>query len=99
MLYEVITGRSQRAAQILMASGFADVANDYGVAEYFRNEEGHFREVGGENGIGDPDGPDFERYWAHAEHMIAKDILKPHAVFWPTMPPMVITRAPRNNFV
>lgn len=36
-------------------------------------------------GIGYPDGPDFERYWAGAEHVIAKDILKPHAIFWPTM--------------
>ena len=25
------------------------------------------------------------RYWPHAEHFIAKDILKPHGVFWPTM--------------
>jgi methionyl-tRNA synthetase len=23
--------------------------------------------------------------WAHAHHLIAKDILKPHAIFWPTM--------------
>jgi methionyl-tRNA synthetase len=23
--------------------------------------------------------------WPHAEHLIGKDILKPHAVFWPTM--------------
>ncbi len=23
--------------------------------------------------------------WEHAEHLIAKDILKPHAIFWPTM--------------
>ncbi len=36
-------------------------------------------------GIGYPDGPDFEKYWAGAEHVIAKDILKPHAIFWPTM--------------
>ncbi len=36
-------------------------------------------------GIGYPDGPDFARYWAGAEHVIAKDILKPHAIFWPTM--------------
>ncbi len=36
-------------------------------------------------GIGYPDGPDFARYWAGAEHIIAKDILKPHAIFWPTM--------------
>jgi methionyl-tRNA synthetase len=36
-------------------------------------------------GIGYPDGPDFTRYWAVAEHLIAKDILKPHAIYWPTM--------------
>jgi methionyl-tRNA synthetase len=36
-------------------------------------------------GIGYPDGPDFDRYWSGAEHVIAKDILKPHAIFWPTM--------------
>lgn len=36
-------------------------------------------------GIGYPDGPDFQRYWAEAEHVIAKDILKPHAIYWPTM--------------
>ena len=29
--------------------------------------------------------PMFERYWPAAEHVIAKDILKPHAIFWPTM--------------
>lgn len=36
-------------------------------------------------GIGYPAGPDFSRYWAAAEHIIAKDILKPHAIYWPTM--------------
>lgn len=36
-------------------------------------------------GIGYPDGPDFDTYWAAAEHVIAKDILKPHAIYWPTM--------------
>ncbi len=36
-------------------------------------------------GIGYPDGPDFEQYWSVAEHVIAKDILKPHAIYWPTM--------------
>jgi len=36
-------------------------------------------------GIGFPDGPDFDRYWSVAEHVIAKDILKPHAIYWPTM--------------
>lgn len=34
--------------------------------------------------LGWPDGEDFERYWP-GEHLVAKDILKPHAVFWPTM--------------
>ena len=36
-------------------------------------------------GIGFPDGADFERLWSGAEHLIAKDILKPHAIYWPTM--------------
>lgn len=36
-------------------------------------------------GIGYPDGELFEENWAVAEHVIAKDILKPHAIYWPTM--------------
>lgn len=32
-----------------------------------------------------PEGADFARYWPNANHIIAKDILKPHAIFWPTM--------------
>jgi methionyl-tRNA synthetase len=36
-------------------------------------------------GIGYPDSEDFSRYWKVAEHIIAKDILKPHAIYWPTM--------------
>ncbi|HSH12951.1 MAG TPA: methionine--tRNA ligase, partial [Desulfurivibrionaceae bacterium] len=36
-------------------------------------------------GIGYPDGPDFAELWGGAEHIIAKDILKPHAIYWPTM--------------
>ncbi len=36
-------------------------------------------------GIGYPDGELFEKYWNVAEHVIAKDILKPHAIYWPTM--------------
>jgi methionyl-tRNA synthetase len=35
-------------------------------------------------GIGYPDGYCFD-YWTAAEHVIAKDILKPHAIYWPTM--------------
>ena len=36
-------------------------------------------------GIGYPDGQDFQEFWSVAEHLIAKDILKPHAIYWPTM--------------
>jgi len=36
-------------------------------------------------GIGYPDGADFTKYWSVAEHIVAKDILKPHAIYWPTM--------------
>ncbi|MDX1775392.1 MAG: methionine--tRNA ligase [Desulfobulbales bacterium] len=36
-------------------------------------------------GIGYPEGENFARYWEVAEHIIAKDILKPHAIYWPTM--------------
>lgn len=36
-------------------------------------------------GIGYPDGEQFKSYWSVAEHVIAKDILKPHAIYWPTM--------------
>jgi methionyl-tRNA synthetase len=36
-------------------------------------------------GIGYPDDPDWERRWSGVHHIIAKDILKPHAVFWPIM--------------
>ena len=36
-------------------------------------------------GIGYPEDPDWERRWAGVHHLIAKDILKPHAIFWPAM--------------
>ncbi len=36
-------------------------------------------------GIGYPDEPDYAHWWSGAEHLIAKDILKPHAIYWPTM--------------
>jgi methionyl-tRNA synthetase len=35
--------------------------------------------------LGYPDGEDFHRFWPHAQHIIAKDILKPHGIYWPTM--------------
>lgn len=36
------------------------------------------------SGIGWPDGEAFKDLWP-GEHLIAKDILKPHAIFWPCM--------------
>jgi methionyl-tRNA synthetase len=37
------------------------------------------------SGAGFPDDPNFDSRWANAEHLIGKDILKPHAIFWPIM--------------
>jgi len=36
-------------------------------------------------GIGYPDGDTFSPFWAVSQHLIAKDILKPHGIYWPTM--------------
>lgn len=36
-------------------------------------------------GAGYPDDPHFPARWGAAEHLIGKDILKPHAIFWPIM--------------
>jgi methionyl-tRNA synthetase len=35
--------------------------------------------------LGYPDGEAFENYWPVAQHIVAKDILKPHGIYWPTM--------------
>ena len=35
--------------------------------------------------LGGSESADFRKYWPAAEHLVAKDILKPHAIFWPTM--------------
>jgi len=32
-----------------------------------------------------PDGEIFKKFWQVANHFIAKDILKPHAIYWPCM--------------
>lgn len=32
-----------------------------------------------------PDGAQFRQFWSGARHLIGKDILKPHAIFWPAM--------------
>jgi len=36
-------------------------------------------------GIGYPDGEQFKDFWKETQHLVGKDILKPHAVYWPTM--------------
>ncbi|MHB8066704.1 MAG: methionine--tRNA ligase [Desulfobaccales bacterium] len=36
-------------------------------------------------GLGYPDGENYRRFWPGAQHFIAKDILKPHGIYWPTM--------------
>lgn len=36
-------------------------------------------------GIGYPEDPNWEDWWKESHHFIAKDILKPHAVYWPIM--------------
>ncbi|MDZ4164170.1 MAG: methionine--tRNA ligase [Smithellaceae bacterium] len=35
--------------------------------------------------LGYPEGANFRTYWPVAEHLIAKDILKPHGIYWSTM--------------
>mgnify|MGYP000100215087 CR=1 FL=1 len=35
--------------------------------------------------LGYPDHERFSRLWPYAQHLIAKDILKPHGIYWPTM--------------
>ena len=35
--------------------------------------------------LGYPDGENFKTFWPAAQHLIAKDILKPHGIYWPTM--------------
>jgi methionyl-tRNA synthetase len=36
-------------------------------------------------GIEYPEGDTFKAFWPVCEHLIAKDILKPHGIYWPTM--------------
>ena len=35
--------------------------------------------------IGYPDGPRFKKFWPVVQHIVAKDILKPHGIYWPIM--------------
>ena len=36
-------------------------------------------------GVGYPDSPAFKKFWPVCQHLIAKDILKPHGIYWPTI--------------
>jgi methionyl-tRNA synthetase len=36
-------------------------------------------------GLDFPGGDLFHRFWPSVQHIVAKDILKPHAIYWPTM--------------
>ncbi len=35
--------------------------------------------------LGYPEGPRFKKYWPVVQHLVAKDILKPHGIYWPCM--------------
>ena len=35
--------------------------------------------------LGYPDGKLFQKFWPVAQHIVAKDILKPHGIYWPIM--------------
>jgi len=35
--------------------------------------------------VGGPGDPRFQKFWPHAQHVIGKDIVKPHAIYWPCM--------------
>jgi len=35
--------------------------------------------------LGYPDDAKYKKYWPAVQHIIAKDILKPHGIFWPTI--------------
>lgn len=35
--------------------------------------------------LGWPDGELYNKFWPSVQHVVAKDILKPHGIYWPTM--------------
>ncbi|MGM0454067.1 MAG: methionine--tRNA ligase [Thermodesulfobacteriota bacterium] len=35
--------------------------------------------------LGYPDGESFQKFWPEVRHVVAKDILKPHGIYWPIM--------------
>ncbi len=50
-------------------------------------------------GIGYPDSEEFDAWWSGVEHFVAKDLLKPHAIFWPTMLRAIGLPPPRHLHV
>jgi methionyl-tRNA synthetase len=36
-------------------------------------------------GVGYPSDPKFQKFWPVCRHLTAKDIIKPHGIYWPTM--------------
>ncbi len=37
------------------------------------------------SGLGYPDSDSYQKFWPVCQHLIAKDILKPHGIYWPTI--------------
>jgi methionyl-tRNA synthetase len=37
------------------------------------------------SGLDYPDSPKFKKFWPFCQNLIAKDILKPHGIYWPTI--------------
>jgi len=37
------------------------------------------------NALGWPDAPNYQKFWPHCHHIIGKDILKTHGIYWPCM--------------
>jgi len=35
--------------------------------------------------LGYPEGELFKKFWPYSQHLVAKDILKPHGIYWPCM--------------
>ena len=35
--------------------------------------------------LGYPNGEKFQKFWPNAQHLVAKDILKTHGIYWPTL--------------
>ncbi len=49
--------------------------------------------------LGWPDGERFRTFWPHVQHLIGKDILKPHAVYWPCMLKAIAEVRPADELI